>query len=547
MIESFSLIANIPSTYDEVQSNQQIIESILDDQTEEPSKSATASNDVKDGRSGFAKRCIPIVSCDSIHLSLSQTKSFEHSSTRLVAVFCPSTLVDTALEQTQEQKHVRHDDNAPSEKQLQFPIIEWLDNPSKLSHVLLSLIHPFLSQNLTIRAILTYQNNNRHPILLNKQNSPGDVLILDLSHCPYALIVEELLNSTNCEVIRSGPDAILQVLLLSRLEFCPLEVVSNFMTPVTTNIDSKESNEPFIEIPACAVCLFRIDPTRLGLPRPRNHQLCSKFCSPPTFYSDNDRKTLTCPRQRLLLPWPLPNHCTACHIIRNYWRKNSDELYKPVGYGERDDDFMLFCSLCGMQETLWVCLTCAFVGCGRYSNKHAAEHNDATHHPFCLELSTLRIWSYVDSEYIHRIDLLECPESLQNLHQLPRVVQSRRSTTQLRTFSSVPFANDDDTQRSASYDILNLHDSEDVHQKHSTLLTSHTSNFGFPSRDQSNHYERMVVSSFASVDEKTPKKATLIGEEYEVLLQSALEDQAQFYEGEITSLRATLAGTNSYT
>jgi len=53
-------------------------------------------------------------------------------------------------------------------------------------------------------------------------------------------------------------------------------------------------------------------------------------------------------------------------------------------------------------------------------------------------------------------------------------------------------------------------------------------------------YERMIAANFASVDEKTPKKATMIGEEYEALLQSALEEQAQHYEGEITSLRAKL-------
>ena len=40
--------------------------------------------------------------------------------------------------------------------------------------------------------------------------------------------------------------------------------------------------------------------------------------------------------------------------------------------------------------------------------------------------------------------------------------------------------------------------------------------------------------------EKSPKKATMIGEEYEALLQSALEDQAQHYEGEITRVRAEL-------
>jgi hypothetical protein len=47
---------------------------------------------------------------------------------------------------------------------------------------------------------------------------------------------------------------------------------------------------------------------------------------------------------------------------------------------------------------------------------------------------------------------------------------------------------------------------------------------------------------FTMHEEKAPKKATVIGEEYEVLLQSALEDQAQHYEGEISRLRAELTG-----
>ena len=41
-------------------------------------------------------------------------------------------------------------------------------------------------------------------------------------------------------------------------------------------------------------------------------------------------------------------------------------------------------------------------------------------------------------------------------------------------------------------------------------------------------------------DEKSPKKAIMIGEEYEALLQSALEDQAQHFQGEISRLRAAL-------
>ena len=52
------------------------------------------------------------------------------------------------------------------------------------------------------------------------------------------------------------------------------------------------------------------------------------------------------------------------------------------------------------------------------------------------------------------------------------------------------------------------------------------------------------VPPSASVhQEKSPKKATMISEEYEILLQSALEDQAQHYEVEISRLRAQLSET----
>jgi hypothetical protein len=53
-----------------------------------------------------------------------------------------------------------------------------------------------------------------------------------------------------------------------------------------------------------------------------------------------------------------------------------------------------------------------------------------------------------------------------------------------------------------------------------------------------------VGGGLANSESKTPKKATMIGEEYEALLQSALEDQAQHYEGEITHLRARLTAEN---
>jgi BRCA1-associated protein len=148
-----------------------------------------------------------------------------------------------------------------------------------------------------------------------------------------------------------------------------------------------------------------------------------------------------------------------------------------------------------MQETLWVCLTCGFVGCGRYSHRHAAQHFEESGHPYSLELATLRIWDYATSEFAHRGDLLECP-SVQRLDG------------QLSVGADKPI------QQAASYYDTNL----------------------------MNHMVSPVVP--CSSEETSPKKANLIGEEYEALLQSALEDQAQHYEGEITRLRAELTAEN---
>jgi BRCA1-associated protein len=150
-----------------------------------------------------------------------------------------------------------------------------------------------------------------------------------------------------------------------------------------------------------------------------------------------------------------------------------------------------------MHKTLWVCLTCGFVGCGRYSNKHSVAHFQETGHPYSLELATLRIWDYVDEKhggYAHRVDLLDCPSSPPLSH---------------------PWMTGPGVGPAPS-------------------ASSHATGFM-----HGHSFDSMSGASPMNT-EKNPKKATMIGEEYEALLQSALEDQAQHYEGEITRLRADL-------
>jgi len=339
------------------------------------------------------------------------------------------------------------------------------------------MIHPFIAENFAIKAILTLHEH---------QNAPADVVLLDLSDSPMAAVAD-LLDVTNCQMIHAGPDAILKIILLTQLHFGLDE--TNQMSPKTTTITTsqhqKQQQRQRVDIPCCPVCLYRIDPVRLGTPVPPNLHMCSKFCQQPSLIAAADASTprSACPRQRLLQPWPPPSHCVACHCIQTYWK-------------EQGDSSDLFCCQCAMQETLWVCLTCGFVGCGRYSKKHAAEHFVESNHPYSLELATLRTWDYVTGEFVHRIDLLECASSPPLIHPWIRRSGSR----------SVPQVD-----------------------PCSTFATNNNSTCRPPLLPPHPH------------DEKTPKKATLIGEEYEALLQSALEDQAQHYEGEIMRLRAALA------
>lgn len=160
-----------------------------------------------------------------------------------------------------------------------------------------------------------------------------------------------------------------------------------------------------------------------------------------------------------------------------------------------------------MHKTLWTCLTCGFVGCGRYSNKHSVAHFEKTRHPYSLELATLRIWDYCHGEYggfIQRADLLECPSSPPLLY--PWLTRG-----------------------------LDLDDHGD---SNSTSDRSSQNNL------YGSLYESAANSTVVKATEKASKKVMMVGEEYEVLLRSALEDQAQHYEDEITKLRAKL--TNSF-
>ncbi|XP_022108834.1 BRCA1-associated protein-like isoform X2 [Acanthaster planci] len=61
------------------------------------------------------------------------------------------------------------------------------------------------------------------------------------------------------------------------------------------------------------------------------------------------------------------------------------------------------CFTCGAQESLWICLICGHVGCGRYSNRHSYTHFEETQHTYAMQLGNQRVWDYAGDNYVHRL------------------------------------------------------------------------------------------------------------------------------------------------
>ena len=62
------------------------------------------------------------------------------------------------------------------------------------------------------------------------------------------------------------------------------------------------------------------------------------------------------------------------------------------------------CDDCDATTSLWVCMICGFVGCGRYFHGHAKNHYGLTGHALAIEISTHRVWDYSRDTYVHKLD-----------------------------------------------------------------------------------------------------------------------------------------------
>lgn len=118
------------------------------------------------------------------------------------------------------------------------------------------------------------------------------------------------------------------------------------------------------ELPTCPVCLERMDESVDGI------------------------LTIMC------------NHAFHGQCLSK-WGDTTCPVCRYIQTPEPDEDS--FCLECKATESLWICLICGHVGCGRYVQGHAHQHYTETHHCYSMQLGSNSVWDYVGDNFVHRI------------------------------------------------------------------------------------------------------------------------------------------------
>lgn len=101
------------------------------------------------------------------------------------------------------------------------------------------------------------------------------------------------------------------------------------------------------------------------------------------------------------------------------------------------------CVDCNTTESVWACLGCAHVACGRYIEEHALQHFQQQHHPLAMEVNELYVFCYLCDDYVLNDNAtgdLKLLRSTLSAIQSQRYEVTTRSGRTLRSASAAPDA-----------------------------------------------------------------------------------------------------------
>ncbi|KAG2185533.1 hypothetical protein INT44_002326 [Umbelopsis vinacea] len=139
------------------------------------------------------------------------------------------------------------------------------------------------------------------------------------------------------------------------------------------------------ELPTCPVCLERMDANITGLLTILCQHTFHCYCL--SKWGDGSCPVCRYSQKPIGVDKNASRQLMAAETVAN--GVNSDEVNE--------------CFVCGATESLWICLICGHIGCGRYNDAHAYHHYMETNHLYALELETQRVWDYAGDGYVHRL------------------------------------------------------------------------------------------------------------------------------------------------
>lgn len=101
------------------------------------------------------------------------------------------------------------------------------------------------------------------------------------------------------------------------------------------------------------------------------------------------------------------------------------------------------CVDCNTTESIWACLGCAHVACGRYIEEHALQHFQQQRHPLAIEVNELYVFCYLCDDYVLNDNAtgdLKLLRSTLSAIQSQRYEVTTRSGRTLRSASAAPDA-----------------------------------------------------------------------------------------------------------
>uniref|UniRef100_A0A7S3E5P1 UBP-type domain-containing protein n=1 Tax=Rhodosorus marinus TaxID=101924 RepID=A0A7S3E5P1_9RHOD len=95
----------------------------------------------------------------------------------------------------------------------------------------------------------------------------------------------------------------------------------------------------------------------------------------------------------------LCGHSMHIHCLAQ-WGDNSCPVCR---FGLEPSPESSTCQECEVSDSLWMCLICGHVGCGRRVQQHALLHFKKTSHTFSVEIESGKVWDYVGDNFVHRL------------------------------------------------------------------------------------------------------------------------------------------------